>query len=627
MGKPYESELNQLEYTYSWALLEDIDELKEVLTSFCEIPLLAVGSGGSYTAAVFLEKLHSNAGFLSKSITPYDYIVADCKNVQSGVFLFSASGNNTDALNTFEISRKMGTKFFVSLCMNKNSKLMKLPNDKECSKIICYDVPTKKDGFLATNSLLASIVLLLRVYQKFGQYAFTLPPKEFFFSGKHSFGDELKCFLERKTWIVLYGNWSKAGALDLESKAIEAGLRNVQLADYRNFAHGRHHWTAKNLMDTAVIAFATPEEEVFAKDILNCLPNNMPKSCIVSQKDGPLGALELVLSSYYIIAELGRSLNIDPGKPGVPKYGEKLYSMDCTNYTIRDWGNKEYPLLQKELVSYDKLIKASNAYKGKICSVRFGAVVFDYDGTLCGSTDRYNGISPEITDKLIELASNEIYIGVATGRGQSVREVLQSAIPKKLWENFYIGYYNGATIAPLSNSIEPDKSLPLHPELKKVSLCIKSDKNLDILVNCEERPKQLTIEVKDKKVSGKIVHYLQEMINIRRLDKVKLVTSSHSIDIIPSEVSKLELVNKFSKLLNDKKYTHKVLCIGDRGRWPGNDCELLSHSYSLSVDQVSNSLNSCWNFSSQCNEKGVIEYLNKIIIKPYYFAFNFWSVE
>jgi hypothetical protein len=46
---------------------------------------------------------------------------------------------------------------------------------------------------------------------------------------------------ERRTTVVLHGPATRVGAIDLESKFTEAALGNLQVADWRNFAHGRHH--------------------------------------------------------------------------------------------------------------------------------------------------------------------------------------------------------------------------------------------------------------------------------------------------------------------------------------------------------------------------------------------------
>ena len=60
---------------------------------------------------------------------------------------------------------------------------------------------------------------------------------------------------------------AESAAFDLESKLVEAGLVSVLLADYRNFAHGRHHWLAKN-PDSAVVALASKEETLLAERTL-----------------------------------------------------------------------------------------------------------------------------------------------------------------------------------------------------------------------------------------------------------------------------------------------------------------------------------------------------------------------
>jgi hypothetical protein len=53
-----------------------------------------------------------------------------------------------------------------------------------------------------------------------------------------------------------------------------------------------------------------------------------------------------------------------------------------------------------------------------------------------------------------------------------------------------------------------------------------------------------------------------------------------------------------------------VLTVGDRGAPPGNDFDLLTHPFSLSVDAVSTALDSCWNLLplGVRNTPGLIQY-------------------
>src|SRR5690606_22714740 len=85
---------------------------------------------------------------------------------------------------------------------------------------------------------------------------------------------------DRATTLVLHDASSRAGAVDLESKFTEAALGNLQIADYRNFAHGRHHWLAKRGQDTAILAFITDETRTLAERTLALVPTDIPMARI-----------------------------------------------------------------------------------------------------------------------------------------------------------------------------------------------------------------------------------------------------------------------------------------------------------------------------------------------------------
>ena len=67
-----------------------------------------------------------------------------------------------------------------------------------------------------------------------------------------------------------------------------------------------------------------------------------------------------------------------------------------------------------------------------------------------------------------------------------------------------------------------------------------------------------------------------------------------------------------------------MLTIGDRGRWPGNDYNLLSTDFSLSVDEVSFSQMSCWNLCmpGECGVQGTLYYLRSIEVENGNGTFN-----
>ena len=89
-----------------------------------------------------------------------------------------------------------------------------------------------------------------------------------------------------------------------------------------------------------------------------------------------------------------------------------------------------------------------------------------------------------------------------------------------------------------------------------------------------------------------------------------ITRSSHSIDIVAPGVSKLNVIDR----LKDRVGEAPILTIGDRGRWPGNDYELLRGDYALSVDEISVDPATCWNLA-QCGQRGIaatLDYLSSL---------------
>jgi len=86
---------------------------------------------------------------------------------------------------------------------------------------------------------------------------------------------------------------------------------------------------------------------------------------------------------------------------------------------------------------------------------------------------------------------------------------------------------------------------------------------------------------------------------------VTVTCSGHSVDILAPGVSNLNVLTK----LRDRVGTAPVLCIGDRGRWPGNDYELLREPFSLGVDEISVDPDTCWNLAL-LGQRGIAVTLN-----------------
>lgn len=636
MGKPFKKEIEKIYQTYDWAINLDTQAISDAIHEDLNKPLFIIGSGGSLSACYFGASLYQTNGFMSKAITPLELFYSRQAISNSKLLFISAGGRNSDILFGFKQVLKSEPKSIITLCMSENSPLTNLACKYSICKPFEFKIPTGKDGFLATNSLVGFFVILYKIFNNNINIKKDLPSA--------SFINDLKRFSNlvdaSTTFNVLYAGWGQSVAIDIESKFTEAALGPVLLSDYRNFGHGRHHWIAKRSDNSAIIAIVTPYEEKLANNTLALLPKQTPKFVIKSKYRSSRSAIDLLLKSFLLTDALGSMQKIDPGRPVVPQFGRKLYNLKYTTLLKED-DKIELPQKVKlaiqrktRIQSLSKLSKSELEYwkrkyyefVRRLRSTKFSAIILDYDGTLCSKENRFKGLSEQISQELIRIVKSGFVLGIATGRGQSVRIVLQNIIPQDYFKNVIIGYYNGADIGTLKDDSRPDKSKTPDKSLTNLNRILKDKINPSTLFETELRPFQLTISVTDKE-NWNIVRSITQSTVAQYADgNIRLVESSHSIDIIVKPyASKLNLVRACNDLNKTRGLSTKSLCIGDRGQWPGNDFELLSTSFSLSVDEVSVDPETCWNLSSigQRNDEACLEYLKLIeAIPKSYFRVN-----
>ena len=629
MGKPYSQELEKIPDTYNWAKETPIDNLIEFVKRSKDTPLYVIGSGGSFSATTFVSILHQHIGRVARCVTPLEFLEFENIDNDCSVLIVTASGNNTDILSAFDKAVEIKPKNLGVICASINNKLTKKASEIKNTLVHAVKLPTRKDGFLATNSLIATLVWICRAYIDAYSLSYQLPNINdlvFQEQSKLKFEEkifkQLDDFIDRKTIVCLYDNWGKTAATDTESKLVEAGLVNVQLADYRNFAHGRHNWLDKNKESTCLIALVNPNCEQLAKKTLKLIPEYTPSIAISTNYEGPVGAISLLIQILYVVKFFGNIRKIDPGRPGVADFGRKIYHLPIPKTNSNSFNKFEEFAIRKKFGHCNTndpetktRVKHLQKFLKDISKVKFGAVVFDYDGTLCDAEHRLTHPSQEISDKLIQLLKNNIIIGIATGRGKSVREALQKIIPEKYWSKILIGYYNCSDIGKLGDSLLPSKEPTKDPNLLETIKFLEKEKIIS-KNNITSRSRQITLENINFDASELITKI--KLRNPKQLENIKIVESTHSVDLLSREVSKINLVKHIEKKLS-KPY--KILCIGDKGKKPGNDFELLSSTYSLSVDMVSNDVETCWNLisSNKLGESATYEYMNKFKITNNYF--------
>ena len=224
-------------------------------------------------------------------------------------------------MSAFRIAQALDPENIGVLCASTGGKLAGMARGAANVAVHEAAPPTGRDGFLATNTLVSSMVWLLRSHRD------TYPPRYAVPSFSELGSESAICaepFRNVSTVIVLYDYWGKAAAVDAESKLAEGGLANVQLVDYRNFAHGRHNWIRKNGDTTGMLAFVTPQCRTLAESTLELVPSHVPVVKICSRFFGPAASIDLVVQGMRLVWLVGTLTGTDPGRPKVVDYGRKM---------------------------------------------------------------------------------------------------------------------------------------------------------------------------------------------------------------------------------------------------------------------------------------------------------------
>lgn len=644
MGKPYQSELADLPLTYDWVLKADIEPVIAALRRASALPLIAVGSGGSFTTASFTAQCHQHFfNRLAKAVTPLE-LMAGTPEKEATYVILTAAGKNRDILASFRHLVEAEPSNIIVLCTAVGSPLQKLAHGYSWVDRVEYALPSGKDGFVATNSLFASCVLVARA---FGEAAGTPVPLPASFADlgpdPTTFGEDipkgLSEVLGREYLLVIHDNPTRSAAVDIESKFSEAALGAVQICDLRSFAHGRHHWLAKRGDSTGILTLHTNEFANLMRRTTRLLPASVPIADVAVEGDCIVGGVRAVVNALYIAGAAGRIRGIDPGKPGVPSYGSRIYNLSAFGRQKREPAESLSRAERCAIERKSRTTTAELAARGlleywqdchrKFCDsldeAKFGAIVFDYDGTLCDPANRFDGLRKEVSTALSEMLERGILIGIATGRGGSVRDDLRRHITDStLQANLLIGYHNGAEIATLADESQPPEKTELTAALKPVWQLLAKDPRTHGFAELRPSTGQITVRPNrgaEEMIWPAVRHYAA-------ICGVPVVRSSHSLDVIAPDVSKRLLVEAVHRRLTLSS-ARAVLIIGDQGEWPGNDYELLSMPHSLSVDQVSPDPATCWNLlpPGLRGAQGVLWYLSQLRLKKNQFAFKSASLK
>ena len=336
MGRPFAEELASLPGTFEWALQQPLKGIVRSVRALSNLPLIAAGSGGSYTAAHLACALHGfHTRRMAQAMTPLQLVSTPTDLRDLGVFIPTAGGKNPDVLGTFRHLVSQEPRSLMVWCATLESPLASAAAKYRFVDLHEFLLPCGKDGFLAVNSLLAFAVLLARSYAVAVRSSGTSLPRSFdelvadrSWSNPEETDARCSELWDRETLIVLHGPSTLPAAVDIESKLTEAALGSVQLADYRHFAHGRHHWIAKRRSGSAVLAIICDDDRLVAESMITLLPSDIPIVRLDVPHSGWLAGMSAMARGFFLAASAGRSRGIDPGDPGVPSFGRDIYHLN-----------------------------------------------------------------------------------------------------------------------------------------------------------------------------------------------------------------------------------------------------------------------------------------------------------
>ena len=607
MSLAYRKELSCLDGVYRAARGMDVTPLCATVERWADRPMVMVGSGGSFSTATFAADLHESAtGQLARAATPLEVISKAIRD--AGLVCFSASGRNQDIIAAFHIAGTREMEPLSALVLAEHPPLERLGTRFGYADVVCMGHGLFKDGFLAVASLVGSSILLIRAFRAvFGRSEEDLPESVIeliqqvtSFAGPEDIRAEADRVMQGRAYVsVLYSSELAATAVDLESRFVEAALGALHIADMRNFGHGRHFWMARKAQETCVLALISERQEDLGTRTISLLPDEVATLPVHFCGPTDVQALAGLVVGLFVTESAAGFADVDPGKPGVPPFGRRLYHLKPKLERSRPADlNRAAAVRRKGARTDDPLWVARyhNALE-TINSSRYEALVVDYDGTLCDPRQRAGPLSTVIADELTRLGDEGAVFGLATGRGPSAAIELRASLPTRLHDQVLVGYYNGAAIRRLTDPEDPVVE----------SLCGESS-----LVTALEKDPMLSGTVRSNVVQistgvrrgARVEAGATQVRLLMRESGVEgeVVTSGHSIDICLAGQSKEDLVRaiRVSFGLGEGP----VLRIGDRGRPPGNDWRLLDDPHGLSVDEVSAHPMHCWSLTP-AGTKGV----------------------
>lgn len=591
MGREYAAEIAQLGSTIQAAAAkplakEDVDAFRAALAH----PIAAVGVGGSTVGAAYASRLHRHlVGAPARVATTLEFTTEGPAHGEAAL-LVSAGGRNKDVLAACEVAIELARELSVWTA-NVEAPLAIRAREAGFPSVIDTSAGVTKDGYLATNTLLSTLVTGLRLYRQ----AIGSPMDANAFAGlpQGIEAERSRLAEETRSWdvdsiLVLHAGWGQVAAVDLETRLHEAGLLPVQTADLRSFAHGRHLWMARRPR-TGVVALGDTSGEPLLKRTLKLLPAGTPVIQCASEDASPLAAIELTLSTLLLTDALSRRIGVDPGRPSVPDWGRKIYGLGPSR-TRKARAPKQpvaHEVADDDLTALTWFRNAIDAFQDAVIR----GLVLDLDGTLLERRDRERPPEAAFFVELNRLAREGLVLGFASGRGRSLYDCIHAHMDKGHAEKVVLGFYNGGVVRTLAEGDLVGVRNQADGDLATFRTLLEAHQGPHKWFNAEVKEHQINVGALNPGDARRVTELSLAIIDSHAFD-LRGASSSLGLDVFPSGSSKMRVVEAVARIAGAQ--SDDILRIGDRGDHGGNDYLMLNHALGLSVDRTNPRRDACW---------------------------------
>lgn len=282
------------------------------------------GSGCSKVTARLCEALLREEGRPAFFVPAFSFISNPPKN--GVVILASASFSHEDARQQAEVALKNGNKVIV-IAAHPSSEARDFLSSRGNRAILLSPLcAIDEGGFAPVLSAMAQLTIALRLLvrrenlSKIGGASFAAGK---FLSGVSK---DWSPWLQDDVAVhLLTSGSSLPAATDLETRLLEAGICPVVEHDLIDFCHGRFVEVAGRKDASLLVAFADRSNETALNKCIGCLDKDVKVVIFESSYSGVDAMMNHVFAAWFFVDEISRLKGIDPAKPKLPDWADKIY--------------------------------------------------------------------------------------------------------------------------------------------------------------------------------------------------------------------------------------------------------------------------------------------------------------